>query len=226
MGKERRTQLRHWLRLRLPRRRRLRLPQEEKLDSSRPTLNNMWHRRHRCPYERILPEGGVLPWWVVLVFSVYSLLKLGMTLEHPCGVLGTHAPVTRSQIQKAYRSLSVCTHPDKLVGFETEDVRRGELLFKRASSARESLIAELRSASQSKPCQEAKARRQEAAAAAAAAPEPARRGCAGQHRRLTTRVRRDVLDSAAQRFGRVYVRSLTLLRRVASRLCTASSNSV
>ena len=119
--------------------------------------------------ERILPEGGVLPWWVVLVFSVYSLLKLGMTLEHPCGVLGTHAPVTRSQIQKAYRSLSVCTHPDKLVGFETEDVRRGELLFKRASSARESLIAELRSASQSKLCQEAKARRQEAAAAAAAA---------------------------------------------------------
>ena len=104
----------------------------------------------------------------MLVFSVYSLLKLGMTLEHPCGVLGTHAPVTRSQIQKAYRSLSVCTHPDKLVGFETEDVRRGELLFKRASSARESLIAELRSASQSKPCQ-AEARRQEAAAAAAAA---------------------------------------------------------
>ena len=45
-----RTQLRHWLRLRQPRRRRLRLPQEEQLDSSRPTLNNLWHRRHRCPY--------------------------------------------------------------------------------------------------------------------------------------------------------------------------------
>jgi hypothetical protein len=119
--------------------------------------------------ERILPEGGMLPWWVVLVFSVYCLLKLGLTLEHPCGVLGTHEPVTRSQIQKAYRSLSACTHPDKLVGYSADDVRRGELLFRRASTAREGLIAELKQASGSRQCAEAKERRRAAAEAAAAA---------------------------------------------------------
>jgi hypothetical protein len=111
----------------------------------------------------------MLPWWVVLVFSVYCLLKLGLTLEHPCGVLGTHEPVTRSQIQKAYRSLSACTHPDKLVGYSADDVRRGELLFRRASTAREGLIAELKQASGSRQCAEAKERRRAAAEAAAAA---------------------------------------------------------
>ena len=38
---------------------------------------------------RLLPEGGLLPWWVGLVISVYVLLQLGSALEHPCGVLGT-----------------------------------------------------------------------------------------------------------------------------------------
>lgn len=108
--------------------------------------------------ERFLPDGFVLPWWVVLVFSVYCLLKLGLTLEHPCGVLGVHAPVTRSQIQKAYRSLSACTHPDKLLGFEAEDIQRGELLFKRASSAREQLLKEVKDASASPQCTAAKQR--------------------------------------------------------------------
>ena len=29
--------------------------------------------------ERLLPEGFLLPWWVGLIFSVYALLKLGLT---------------------------------------------------------------------------------------------------------------------------------------------------
>ena len=31
--------------------------------------------------ERLLPEGGLLPWWVGLIISVYALLKLGLTLK-------------------------------------------------------------------------------------------------------------------------------------------------
>ena len=92
----------------------------------------------------LLPEGGMLPWWVILLLSVYLLLKLGMTLEHPCGILGTHAPVSRGQVSKAFRTLSMCTHPDKLMGYSASDVRRGELLFKRASAARDQLLAALR----------------------------------------------------------------------------------
>jgi hypothetical protein len=96
--------------------------------------------------ERLLPEGGLLPWWVVLIVSVYALLKLGLTLEHPCGVLGTWTPVTRSQLNRAYRSLSMCTHPDKMVGHSPEDIARGELLFHRASKARDMLLASVREA--------------------------------------------------------------------------------
>ena len=94
--------------------------------------------------ERFLPEGGLLPWWVVLVFSVYALLQIGLTLEHPCAVLGVHTGMKRAQVLKSYRSLSMCTHPDKLVGHEAEDVRRGSMLFKRASSARDQLLTQLR----------------------------------------------------------------------------------
>ena len=95
-------------------------------------------------YQRLLPEGGLLPWWVVLVFSVYALLQLGLTLEHPCSVLGVWTGMKRQQVLKAYRSLSMCTHPDKLVGYADDDVLRGNMLFKRASSARDQMLAQLR----------------------------------------------------------------------------------
>ena len=110
---------------------------------------------------RLLPEGGLLPWWVGLVISVYVLLQLGSALEHPCGVLGTWSPVTRSQINRAYRSLSVCTHPDKLVGHSASNIQRGDLLFKRASIARDQLVEQLKAASIAAE-----------AAAAAGLPEP------------------------------------------------------
>ena len=96
--------------------------------------------------ERLLPEGGLLPWWVGLIISVYALLKLGLTLEHPCGVLGTWSPVSKSGISRAYRQLSVCTHPDKLIGHSAADIHRGEMLFKRASGAREQLLQIMREA--------------------------------------------------------------------------------
>lgn len=89
----------------------------------------------------LLPEGGVLPWWVVLLASVYLLLHLGLLFEGPCGILGVSSPLRRSQVDKAFRTISTCTHPDKLT---PADKRRGELLFKRASDARKELHAQLR----------------------------------------------------------------------------------
>ena len=61
-----------------------------------------------------LPEGWLLPWWVVLLVTCYLLLKVGLSLEHPCSVLGVWSPVTRGQISKRYREISMCTHPDRL----------------------------------------------------------------------------------------------------------------
>jgi len=92
-----------------------------------------------------LPEGGLLPWWVVLLLGSYALLKMGMTLEHPCGVLGmSGSSVTRSSVSKAYRQFSMCSHPDKLRMRTAADMKRGELLFKRASAAREELFGLMR----------------------------------------------------------------------------------
>lgn len=96
-------------------------------------------------FASLLPEGGVLPWWVVLLLSIYLLVKLSLYLESPCGTLGIYAPVTRSKISKAFRTVSTCTHPDKLISHSASDVHRGELLFKRASDARDKLNAVLRS---------------------------------------------------------------------------------
>jgi len=85
-----------------------------------------------------------LPWWVVLLVTCYLLLKVGLSLEHPCSVLGVWAPVTRGQISKRYREISMCTHPDKLLGHTADEVERGKLLFQRASEARDGLIAATR----------------------------------------------------------------------------------
>jgi len=86
----------------------------------------------------------MLPWWVVLLLSVYVLLKLGLFFEGACGTLGIHAPVSRGTVSKAFRTLSTCTHPDKLINHSPWDKVRGELLFKRASAAKERLLAALR----------------------------------------------------------------------------------
>ena len=85
-----------------------------------------------------------MPWWVVLLVTCYLLLKVGLSLEHPCSVLGVWAPVTRGQISKRYREISMCTHPDKLLGHTADEVERGKLLFQRASEARDGLIAATR----------------------------------------------------------------------------------
>merc|ERR1740139_512957 len=54
------------------------------------------------------------------------------------------APAPRGQISKRYREISMCTHPDKLLGHTADEVERGKLLFQRASEARDGLIAATR----------------------------------------------------------------------------------
>eukprot|EP00658_Telonema_sp_P-2_P042597 TRINITY_DN3060_c0_g1_i8.p1 TRINITY_DN3060_c0_g1~~TRINITY_DN3060_c0_g1_i8.p1 ORF type:complete len:647 (+),score=148.16 TRINITY_DN3060_c0_g1_i8:57-1997(+) len=82
----------------------------------------------------------LLPWWVVLLVGGFALAKTQILLESPCGILGTSSPVTRSSISKALRALSMCTHPDKL---EPGDRARGQVLFERASRAKDALLAEV-----------------------------------------------------------------------------------
>ena len=104
---------------------------------------------------RILPEGLRFPWWVVLVASAYFLLKLMLTLEHPCYIIGARSPVTRAQITKRHREVSMCTHPDRLVGRGAVDVRRGELLFQRASAAKDELLGAVRQAAAAREAESA-----------------------------------------------------------------------
>ena len=79
-----------------------------------------------------------LPWYVVLGLSVYCLLHMGLAVEHPCAVLGIASPVNRSSVTRAYRTLSICTHPDKQPR-GSEAAYRGGLLFQRATEARKAL---------------------------------------------------------------------------------------
>jgi len=128
-----------------------------------------------------LPEGWLLPWWVVLLVTCYLLLKAGLSLEHPCSVLGVWSPVTRGQISKRYREISMCTHPDKLLGHTADEVERGKLLFQRASEARDGLIAATReSAAAIERAAQASALDGGAAEEAAAAQAVAQASCSTQ----------------------------------------------
>ena len=128
-----------------------------------------------------LPEGWLLPWWVVLLVTCYLLLKAGLSLEHPCSVLGVWSPVTRGQISKRYREISMCTHPDKLLGHTADEVERGKLLFQRASEARDGLIAATReSAAAMERAAQASALDGGAAEEAAAAQAVAQASCSTQ----------------------------------------------
>jgi len=85
-----------------------------------------------------------VPWWLLFVLGCYGLFKLKLVYESPCAVLGTPSPVTESAVRKAYRKVTMCTHPDKIsaiAGGDPQAIRRGEILFTRATQARDSLVA-------------------------------------------------------------------------------------
>ena len=84
-----------------------------------------------------------LPWWFVFLFSAYTLYKMQAVYESPCALLGVPSPVGRREVSRAYRQVSMCTHPDKLRVDELTK-RRGEVLFQRAARAKDQLHERLK----------------------------------------------------------------------------------
>jgi len=90
-----------------------------------------------------------LPWWVMLIVTVYLFSDIRWRLnESPCSILGISDPVTGSVIKKTFRTLSLCTHPDRLRGklkrapTDQESVT-GQVLFNRFTEARDTLMKHL-----------------------------------------------------------------------------------
>jgi len=98
-----------------------------------------------------------LPWWVCYMIGIFMLTKLQLVYnDSPCAVLGTPSPVNSSDVKRAFRTVSMCTHPDRLRGRlkrspTSTESRRGEILFNRASVAKDELQREIRR-SGSAPC--------------------------------------------------------------------------
>lgn len=91
-----------------------------------------------------------LPWWICFPVGIFLLTKLQVVYnDSPCAVLGTQAPVSMPDIKKAFRTLSMCTHPDRLRGRlkrppTAAEERRGEIIFNRASAAKDELAKMLK----------------------------------------------------------------------------------
>jgi len=91
-----------------------------------------------------------LPWWLCFVGGIFLLTKLQLVyIDSPCAILGTQSPVTKAEIQRAFRRLSLCTHSDLLRGRlqrspTPAEERRANILFNRASSAKDDLTKVLK----------------------------------------------------------------------------------
>jgi hypothetical protein len=91
-----------------------------------------WNLREQFHFRR-------MPWWVVFVMGVYGVFKLFELYGSPCAVLGVASPVDKRAVTKAYRGLSMCTHPDRMTGKDSDAKARGEILFTRMTKARDEL---------------------------------------------------------------------------------------
>eukprot|EP00928_Gymnodinium_smaydae_P014665 TRINITY_DN153_c0_g1_i1.p1 TRINITY_DN153_c0_g1~~TRINITY_DN153_c0_g1_i1.p1 ORF type:complete len:687 (+),score=179.97 TRINITY_DN153_c0_g1_i1:82-2142(+) len=86
-----------------------------------------------------------LPWWFCFIAGIFLLTKFQLVYnDSPCAVLGTQSPVETSDVKRAFRTVSMCTHPDRLRGRlqrqpTPAELRRGETLFNRASLAKDAL---------------------------------------------------------------------------------------
>lgn len=105
------------------------------------------------------PEKGIfgqyfrwrpVPWWICFPLGIFMLTKFQLVYnDSPCAVLGIQSPVTSADVKRAFRTLSMCTHPDRLRGrLKREptkaESRRGEIIFNRASAAKDELTRVLR----------------------------------------------------------------------------------
>lgn len=99
-----------------------------------------------------------LPWWICFVGGIFLLTKLQIVYnDSPCAVLGTQSPVGLAEIKKAFRTLSLCTHPDRLRGRlkrqpTAAEERRGEIIFNRASAAKDALAQNLKGKNKKVAC--------------------------------------------------------------------------
>jgi len=97
-----------------------------------------------------------LPWWVILCFFVYAQLKIqDVYLGSSCSILGMSEPLTQTAIKRKFRNISMCTHPDRLRGKLNRpptqaETKRGEVLFQRASKARDELSEKAKSLEKSR----------------------------------------------------------------------------
>merc|ERR1719399_2387267 len=91
-----------------------------------------------------------LPWWTVFVFWLFFLVKVQLLYNASyCAILGLPSPVTKSEVSRAYRQISLCTHPDRLLSrlkrpATAVEVQRGTILFDKFSQAKEQLMESLR----------------------------------------------------------------------------------
>lgn len=91
-----------------------------------------------------------VPWWLAFALGIFLLTKLQLVYnDSPCAVLGTQSPVNTTDVKRAFRVLSMCTHPDRLRGRlgrspTAAEERRGEIIFNRASAAKDHLTKALK----------------------------------------------------------------------------------
>jgi len=122
-------------------------------DSEQPEALKQAQQAAGPTFAQVVPEVSIrsyfrwrpLPWWVCFLSGLFLLTKLQLvTNDSPCAVLGTQSPVSMSDIKRAFRTLSMCTHPDRLRGRlkrqpSQAESRRGEIIFNRASAAKDAL---------------------------------------------------------------------------------------
>lgn len=88
-------------------------------------------------------QWRALPWWFCFFIGLHFLVRLQYVYnESPCAVLGTPSPVTASDVKKAFRTVSMCTHPDRIraKGATAAEEERGKIIFKRATNARDYMV--------------------------------------------------------------------------------------
>ncbi len=137
-----------------------------------------WKRSHylRC--------AAPLPWHACFVLGVFAFVKLQAVWDAPCAILGAPSPATKQSVARAYRQLSLCTHPDKADA--GGDRRRAEVLFRRATRAKDALLARLAQP----PAAALAAWHRAEVARVYAAHNPARLGEVGARRSREARARR------------------------------------
>lgn len=85
------------------------------------------------------------PWYAVLIVCVYVQIRMRVTYaDSPCSVLGIPTTVSNTVVKRAFRTISMCTHPDRLRGRLGRDPTKyeemkGHVLFSRHGDAKNNL---------------------------------------------------------------------------------------